>query len=219
VSPLPPTRRLKLCYVTDRKALSSVQGEQIRLLLEKIESAAQAGVDWIQIREKDLAGRELAALVAEALRRIPRSCRILVNDRVDVAMAAGADGVHLGESSLPVSEAKRIVREKISNEDFLLGASAHSLESVREAEKAGADYAIFGPVYETPSKTIFGKAQGTDRLAAVCVSVSIPVLAIGGITVQNTRECVAAGACGIAAIRLFQDSTNLEELVQQLRMV
>jgi thiamine-phosphate pyrophosphorylase len=218
VSLLPPTRKLKLCYVTDRRALSSVDGEQIRLLLEKIESSAQAGVDWIQIREKDLAGRELAALAAETLRRVPRSCRILVNDRVDVAIAAGADGVHLGESSVPVAEAKRIAREK-TWKDFLVGASAHSLESVQAAEKAGADYAIFGPVYDTPSKAIFGKAQGTDRLAAVCASVSIPVLAIGGITVQNARECVAPGASGIAAIRLFQDSTNVEELVQQLRAI
>jgi thiamine-phosphate pyrophosphorylase len=187
------------------------------LLLEKIESAARAGVDWIQIREKDLPARELAALVAEALRRVPRSCRILVNDRVDVAIAAGTGGVHLGESSVPVSEAKRIVKEKIPRKDFLVGASVHSFESVQEAEKAGADYAIFGPVYETPTKAVFGKPQGTELLATACASASIPVLAIGGITLQNASECSAAGASGIAAIRLFQNCTNLEELLKELR--
>ena len=96
---------MKLCYVTDRKALAGSGEAQVRALLEKIERAARAGVDWIQIREKDLCGRELVALVSEALRRVPSSCRVLVNDRLDVALAAGADGVHLGEHSLPVEEA------------------------------------------------------------------------------------------------------------------
>jgi thiamine-phosphate pyrophosphorylase len=203
--------------VTDRNALC-VYEDQTRLLLEKMEAAARAGVDWIQIREKDLPARELVALVAETLRRVPHSCRILVNDRVDVAIVAGAGGVHLGESGVPISEAKRIVREKIPGKDFLVGASVHSLESIQAAEKAAADYAIFGPVYETPSKTAFGQPQGVDRLAEACESIAIPVLAIGGITVQNARECAAAGASGIAAIRLFQDSIALEEVVHQLRV-
>jgi thiamine-phosphate pyrophosphorylase len=205
--------------VTDRKALCSVPGEQVQLLLEKMERAARTGVDWIQIREKDLPARELATLVVEVLRRVPRSCRILVNDRVDVAIAAGAGGVHLGESGVPVSDAKRLVRERIPGKDFLVGASAHSMESIEEAEKAGADYAIFGPVYETPSKAIFGKPQGAHHLSIACASVAIPVLAIGGVTPQNVRECAAAGASGIAAIRLFQDSTDWEKLLQELRAI
>ncbi len=206
-----------MCYVTDRRALSSAPGEQTRLLLEKMESVADAGAAWIQVREKDLPGRELAALLAEALRRIPHSCRIQVNDRVDVAIAVGAGGVHLGESSLPVSEAKRIVRERIPGADFLVGVSVHSLEPAEAAQRAGADYAIFGPVFKTPSKTAFGHPQGVNQLAEVCKGVSIPVLAIGGITLQNARECAMAGASGIAAIRLFQDTEDLEPLLRELR--
>lgn len=212
-----PIRKLTVCYVTDRKALASSAEEQIRALLGKMESAARAGVDWIQIREKDLTGRELAALVTEAVRRVPTSCRILVNDRLDVAMACGGRGVHLGEKSLPVEEAKRFVREKNLGDDFWVGASAHSLKAVQAAAKSGADYVIFGPVYETPSKVTFGKPQGIDRLAEVCRAVSIPVMAIGGITVDNAGECLAAGASGIAAIRMFQDAIDPEKLLQALR--
>src|SRR6516164_6559689 len=109
---------MKVCYVTDRKALSAAPGEQTRLLLEKMESAARAGVDWIQIREKDMCGRELADLVLEALRRIPRACRILLNDRLDVALGARAGGVHLAESSVPVADAKRLVAGKAGGADF-----------------------------------------------------------------------------------------------------
>jgi thiamine-phosphate pyrophosphorylase len=203
--------------VTDRKALSSAAGETTRLLPEKMESAARAGVDWIQIREKDLSGRVLFDLTRAALRRVPRSCRIVVNDRLDVAIAAGAGGVHLGESSIPVSEAKQIVREENREADFLVGVSVHSLESAQAAEKSGADYLIFGPVFETPSKVAFGQPQGVDALAKVCESVSIPVLAIGGISAQEIRKCVAAGSSGIAAIRLFQDEPNLQGLLQELR--
>jgi thiamine-phosphate pyrophosphorylase len=203
--------------VTDRKALSSLPREQTRLLLEKMESAAREGADWIQVREKDLSGRELAALVAEALRRISRSCRILVNDRLDVAIAVGAGGVHLGESSVSVSEAKRMVREKIPGADFLLGVSVHSPELAQAAQRSGADYAIFGPVFATPSKAAFGRPQGVVQLAEVCKSASIPVLAIGGIATENARECVTAGASGIAAIRLFQDTEDLEQLLRELR--
>jgi thiamine-phosphate pyrophosphorylase len=208
---------MKVCYVTNRKELAAAVAEQTRLLLEKMESAANGGVDWIQIREKDLSGRELAALTAEALRRVPRSCRILVNDRLDVALACGAGGAHLGESSLPVAEAKRLAREKVSGADFLVGASVHSLESAQAATQAGADYLIFGPVYETPSKLALGLPQGVERLGAICRGVSIPVLAIGGVTRQNAQDCVQAGASGIAAIRLLQGAENAEQLVRELR--
>jgi thiamine-phosphate pyrophosphorylase len=208
---------MKLCYVTNRKELSAVVAEQTRLLLEKMESAARAGVDWLQIREKDLSGRELAALAAAALRRIPRSCGILVNDRLDVALACGAGGVHLSEASLPVADAKRLARESIPGADFLVGASVHSLGSALAAEQDGADYLIFGPVYETPSKLAFGQSQGLERLGEICRRISTPVLAIGGITARNAHRCVEAGASGIAAIRLFQNEENLDELVGRLR--
>jgi len=208
---------MKLCYVTDRKALAGSAEEQIRLLLEKMESAARAGVDWIQVREKDLSGRELAALVSEALRRVPNSCRVLVNDRLDVACATRACGVHLGEQSLPVDHAKRLVREREFAREFLVGVSTHSAEAARVAEGNGADYVIFGPVYETPSKAAYGPAQGLERLAEVCRSVSIPVIAIGGITMENARDCRAAGPAGIAAIRLFQEAADVATVVRAMR--
>lgn len=207
---------MTLCYVTDRKAFAGSPQEQIRALIAKMESAASAGVDCIQIREKDLPARELAAIVEAALRRIPRSCRILVNDRLDVAAACGAGGVHLGERSVPVEQAKRFVREKKLGDDFLVGVSVHSLESAQLAEQAAADYIIFGPVYGTPSKVALGQPQGTDRLANVCENVSIPVMAIGGIAPRNLRDCMNAGASGIAAIRMFQDADDVHGLVQAL---
>jgi thiamine-phosphate pyrophosphorylase len=205
---------MRLCYVTDRKALFAHADEQTKRLLQKMEAAAHAGIDWIQIREKDLSGRELAVLVAEALRRIPRSCRILVNDRLDVALAVGAGGVHLGESSVPALEAKRMVKDRLGSADFLVGVSTHSLESVKAAEQFGADYVFFGPIFKTPSKIVLGKPQGLERLAKVCKNASIPVLAIGGISATAARGCIEAGASGIAAIRLFQDTENLEDLIR-----
>jgi len=208
---------MTLCYVTDRKGLSASPGQQADALVEKIEIAARAGVDWIQVREKDLSGRALAALVLQAFERVPAGCRILVNDRLDVAYALEADGVHLGEGSLPVQEARRLVRDRKQARDFLVGASTHSLEAAFAAEKAGADYVIFGPVYATPSKALFGPPQGIERLAEVCHTVSLPALAIGGITVENARACVEAGAAGIAAIRLFQNAEDVAAVVRALR--
>jgi thiamine-phosphate pyrophosphorylase len=196
---------MKLCYVTDRKALSGTSDEQIHLLLTKIEAAAKRGVDWVQIREKDLSAAELTSLVTEALRRVPAKCRILVNDRLDVAIASGAGGVHLGEQSIPVQEAKRLLRDRRVSPDFLAGVSVHSLAFAQAAEKSGADYLNFGPVFETPSKAAMGSPQGIEKLAHVCAGVSIPVFAIGGINARNAPQCQAAGAAGIAAIRMFQD--------------
>jgi thiamine-phosphate pyrophosphorylase len=207
---------MKLCYVTDRRALPGSPEEQIRSLLERVESAAHIGMDWIQIREKDLSARALAALAGEAVRRVPPSCRVLINDRMDVALAVGAGGVHLGENSMPVEEARRYLEERNSPRDFFVGVSTHSLESVRAAERSGADYVIFGPVYETPSKTAFGPPQGLERLSKACENVAIPVLAIGGITLQNAGACLAAGASGVAAIRLFQDADDVAGVVKAL---
>jgi thiamine-phosphate pyrophosphorylase len=187
-----------------------------KLQLEKIAQAANAGVDWIQLREKDLSGRALAEFAELAIARGGSSSAVLVNDRVDVACGVGASGVHLGEHSLPAGEARRFVSQRCTRENFLVGVSTHSLEGALQAEKAGADYAIFGPVYATPSKAGFGKPQGAQRLREVCHRVAIPVLAIGGITLENTKDCLAAGAAGIAAIRLFQDAANLENLVREL---
>jgi thiamine-phosphate pyrophosphorylase len=180
-----------------------------------------AGVDWVQIRETDLPARQLAALVREALRRTRTvdSTRILVNDRVDVALAEGAAGVHLGESSLPVHEVKSLIRSRVSGRDILVGVSCHSLESAKSAATGGADYILFGPIFATPSKAAFGEPQGVARLAEICGALTIPVLAIGGITLENAGACFRAGAAGIAAIRLFQDATDPAAVMQALRHI
>ena len=215
--PLLPTRRPLLCYVTDRRNLAGASALAGDLQLQKIEQAAKAGVDWIQLREKDLSGRELAAFTGQALARAACGSSILVNDRVDVAFASGASGVHLGEHSLPAEEAKRLVRQRCAKKRFIVGVSVHSLEGANQAEQSGADYVFFGPVYATPSKAAFGPAQGVERLQEICKRAKIPVLAIGGITLANAGECLALGAAGIAAIRLFQDAANLDDLVAELR--
>jgi thiamine-phosphate pyrophosphorylase len=148
--------------------------------------------------------------------------RIFVNDRLDVAIAERAAGVHLGENSLPIAEAKRLlqVSQNLSPEnrpgEFLAGVSCHSLSSAQAAADAGADYIFFGPVFPTPSKRIFGPAQGLERLGEVCRAVSIPVLAIGGINAENAAHCLAAGASGIAAIRMFQQPHELPSFLDAL---
>ena len=221
------TSGLLLCYVTDRHSLVGFEARDAQKThLLKIEAAAAAGVDWIQIREKDLSGRQCGLLTREALQRAAKSLasnaaptRILVNDRLDVALSEGAGGVHLGENSLPLPEAKRLVKAQALNRHFLIGVSCHSLDAARSAASGGADYLFFGPVFATPWKAAFGAPQGLERLAEVCRAVSIPVLAIGGITLANASACLAAGASGIAAIRLFQDAPDITSLVQSLRQL
>ena len=214
-----------LCYVTDRKSLPPTTGarpDPLGALLERVEQAVRAGVDWIQLREKDFEGRALFDLTARALaisaaaRGAEKRTRILVNERLDVAWAAGAAGVHLGEDSLPVADVVRW-KNQAGRGDFLVGASCHSLERAVEAAAAGAGYILFGPVFATPSKAAFGPPQGLQKLGEVCRAVSIPVLAIGGITQENAAACIEAGAAGIAAIRLFQEAQDLEGLLRRIQ--
>ena len=163
-------------------------------------------MDWIQIREKDLEARSLAELVRLAINTVRGTeTRILVNDRLDVALAADAAGVHLGESSLAV-ESVAEWRRTAGHVEFRIGVSCHSAEAARAAERDGADYIFFGPVFATPSKAAFGPPQGIEHLREACAAVRIPVLAIGGVTLENAASCFEAGAAGIAAIRLFQES-------------
>lgn len=183
-------------------------------LVARIGAAARAGVDWIQIREKDPSGREWMELTKRAVREIREvagsQARVIVNDRLDVAIAAGADGVHLGEKSISVRDAREYRERMAKRREFLIGASSHSIEQAMAAETDGADYVFFGPVFATPSKGEFGEPQGVEKLAAVCERVKIPVLAIGGITAENARECAKAGAAGVAAIRAFQEPREEE---------
>jgi thiamine-phosphate pyrophosphorylase len=208
--------------VTDRHNFAATDAREAQeILLLKIEAAADAGVDWIQIREKDLSGKDCSSLTREALQRAAARktapARILVNDRLDVAISQTAGGVHLGENSLPLAEVKRLVENRGNRKDFLIGVSCHSMEAARAAASGGADYLFFGPIFATPSKAAFGAPQGLERLTEICRAVSLPVLAIGGITLENTADCLAAGASGIAAIRLFQDVEDMTSLVQSLR--
>ena len=213
-----------LCYVTDRNGLPGIRSAGD--FSDRISPAVTCGVDWVQIREKDMSSPELCE-IARALtlsgrkagmRQLERCCaKIIVNDRLDVALAAGAAGVHLGGESLRVAEINKLRATSVFPERFLVGASCHSLEDVREAERDGADYVFFGPVFTTPSKEKFGAPQGIERLAETSRSVKIPVIAIGGITAENAASCVRAGAAGVAAIRMFQEAENLQEMVRALR--
>jgi thiamine-phosphate pyrophosphorylase len=190
-----------------------------------MEALASAGVDWIQLREKDLSAKDLARVTRESVRRGAAhsegfaAARILVNDRLDVALAVRTGGVHLGENGLPVAEAKRLVEAHASGKDFLVGVSCHSLEAAKSAAGDGASYLLFGPIFATPSKAAFGAPQGLGPLAEVCRSVAIPVLAIGGVTLENAAACCAAGASGIAAIRLFQDAPDPAGVISALRQL
>jgi thiamine-phosphate pyrophosphorylase len=181
------------CYITDRRSLA--QGES---LLEALARNAAAGVDWIQIREKDLAARELFDLTRQALEAAP-GASILVNSRVDVALAAGAAGAHLPSHS----PAPRLWRT-VTPAGFLLGVSCHTVEEVREAAAEGADYALFGPVFDPLSKPADLPRRGLEELARAAGAVRMPVLALGGITAQNASDCRSAGAAGVAGITMFQ---------------
>jgi len=210
-----------VCYVTDRESLGDdVAATRTAGVLSKIQQAIAAGVDWVQIRERDLSARDLLSLACRAVRAAAETrtadVRVVINDRADMALAAGAAGVHLGGESLPVPEFVRWCRAGQAPLNWLIGVSCHSLERAREAESAGASYVFFGPVFDTPSKRAFGSPQGVRNLAEVCQAVEIPVLAIGGVDGSNAGECLRAGATGIAAIRLFQQPTALSELMRTI---
>jgi thiamine-phosphate pyrophosphorylase len=191
----------------------------LRSLQDSIRCAAAAGADWIQIRERDLEARSLVELARFAAAETrATSAHVFVNDRLDVALAAAAAGVHLGEKSLPLETVVEW-RRSAGRSDFLIGVSCHSLESARAAGRGGANFIFFGPVFATPSKAAFGAPQGIERLREVCATVEIPVLAIGGVNLENARACIAAGAAGVAAIRLFQEAADSAELAAQLKAV
>ena len=202
-----------LCYVTDRKLLPVPQTEA---LLAAVRRAATAGVDWIQIREKDLSARAQALLARETVASVRGTAtRILINERLDVALAVGAGGIHLGAESLPVAEVAGWCAKNAPI--FVVGASCHSLAEAQLAEQHGANYIVFGPVFSTPSKLAYGPPQGLGCLEEVCRNLKIPVLAIGGVTLENACECLGVGAAGIAGIRLFQDASDLPALILSLR--
>jgi thiamine-phosphate pyrophosphorylase len=188
-----------LYLITDRLALGS--GDN---LLKVVEKALRGGVRAVQLREKDLPTRELVELASQ-MRDLTRRyrARLLVNDRVDVALAVGADGVHLGHQSLPVAEVRRLL-----GPEKLIGVSTHQLEEILPAAFQGADFLTFSPVYFTPSKACYGPPQGLERLQSACQTSPIPVFALGGIRPEKLPELRAAGASGIAAISAILDAKD-----------
>lgn len=184
--------------------------------VEAIRLAAAAGCQLIQIREKDLSARALTEFTREAIVAAhPHGAKIFVNDRLDVAMAAKADGVHLRITSLAVADIREVTKSnKLGN--FLIGASTHSIAEATQAQTDGADFIVCGPVYDTPSKREYGSPLGLENLAEVCRTVELPVLALGGITLKNFREPLQHGAAGIAAIGLFTDLARLQTVTSTI---
>ena len=179
----------KLYLITDRKMVKGPLVEAVRLALE-------GGVQAVQLREKDLPIRELLVL-AQELRAVTRAfgAKLFINDRVDVAVAVGADGVHLGTESIPVSAARKVVGQRM-----LIGVSTHSLEEAEAAEEGGADFITFGPIFETPSKAKYGLPVGLNAMKMCLREVNIPLFAIGGVHSGNIQQIITSGAHGVAMI-------------------
>jgi thiamine-phosphate pyrophosphorylase len=216
-----------LYYITDRRQLP---GEQPNALLRRIAEAARAGVDYIQLREKDLCSRELERLARECVGVVRENSpltKLLINARTDVALACDADGVHLPDGDLPASEV-RALWMKVSHRAPLIGVSAHSVADVRYAESHGADFAVLAPIFEKVQTT--AKGIGLAALREACSALAAPgdveapyqggfhVLALGGVNLANAADCLRAGAAGVAGIRLFQ-SGDVAEAVRRLRAV
>jgi len=215
-----------LYYITDRQQFHGPEPRRRELLLAKIAEAARAGVDYVQLREKDLSTRDLESLAREAViicreTRNPKcETKLLINSRSDVALAAGADGVHLRSDDIRASDARAVwssvlIRHStLDTRHFLIAVSCHTADEVRQAEAQGADFAVFGPVFEKVGTSI---RVGLDALRAAC-SGHMPVLAVGGITLANASACREAGAAGIAAIRLFQQN-DVFRVAEELRRI
>ena len=209
-----------LYYITDRTQFPGDESARQEALLARIAEAARWGVDYIQLREKDLSARELESLAKRAVgavRTNSSATKLFINSRLDVAIAAGADGVHLrSHGDLAASDA-RVIFAKCGVHDPIIACSCHTLEEVALAESHGADFAVFAPVFEKDGV----RAAGLEGLRAVCrremsASSKMPVLALGGVTAKNAAACIEAGAAGVAGIRLFQ-SGDIGKAVATLR--
>ena len=221
--------RCLLYYITDRAQFPGDERARRRALLAKVAEAARAGVDYIQLREKDLSARELEMLSRDALTAVRNSTplrtgkrelrtRLLINSRTDVALAAGADGVHLRSDDIAPHEVRHVVEASAhrppATDHFLVAASCHTAADVFRAESENADFAVFAPVFGKRGSAGTPPA-GLAALREAC-RAKIRVLALGGVTVENAASCLEAGAAGVAAIRLFQEN-KIEDVVRALR--
>ena len=221
-----------LHYITDRKVFPGEEAERRRHLLEKIAEAARCGIDYIQLREKDLTARELESLAREAVNTVrearrPRTenrelrTRLLINSRTDVALVAGADGVHLRSDDVSPSDVREAWKcdagapaRETASQHPIIGVSCHSLDDVTQAAKNRANFAVFAAVFEKKDSETSIPA-GLSALQAAC-SMGIPVFALGGVTLANAQSCIDVGAEGIAGIRLFQEN-DIAEVVRTIR--
>jgi thiamine-phosphate pyrophosphorylase len=205
---------LLLYNISDRTQFPGTEHQRREQLIARIAEAARAGIDFIQLREKDLPSRELEELARAIVQRVREArggARVLINSRTDIAIAAGADGVHLRSSDVSPADVRRIWKTAGLQSAPVVAVSCHTEQEVHAAKMAGADFVVFGPV--------FGKSGtpgvGLPALRGACVH-EIPVLALGGVNDENFRSCIEAGAAGVAGIRLFQEG-DLSATVSQLR--
>lgn len=203
----PETIDFRLYLITDRKLVARHPS-----LVTAVEEALKGGVKAVQLREKELGARELLDM-AYKMRYLTKryNARLFINDRVDVAMAVGADGVHLGQESMPPSAAK-----KASKNGLIVGVSAHSPDEAKAAMNEGADFITFGPVYPTPSKMRYGEPIGITALKDICPAINIPVFAIGGITPERLREVKDCGCYGAAVISAILSSDDIKKTAEKL---
>src|SRR5208337_683539 len=221
--------RCLLYYITDRSQFRGDESARRRALLAKVAEAARAGVDYIQLREKDLSARDLETLARDALSAVRNSAplrtenrelrsRLLINSRTDVALAAGADGVHLRADDVALHEVRQVLEvsahRPLTTDHFLVAASCHTAADVFHAESEAADFAVFAPVFGKRG-TAGTPPAGLAALREAC-RAKIRVFALGGVTIENAASCLKAGAAGIAAIRLFQEN-KIEDVVRALR--
>jgi len=190
------------------------ESQEFSSILNLVEAATAAEVSLVQLREKALSARVLYEL---ALRSVAitsgTSTRLLVNDRFDIALAAGADGVQLTSISMPADAVRRTCGSQ-----FLIGVSAHSFKEAETARERQADFVLFGPVFETESKRSFGAPQGLTKLREITHELNeFPVIAIGGISVDSAAECVEAGAIGVAGITMLSDPATISSVVDSIR--
>ena len=237
----PTTDRCLLYYITDRTAFAADEPTRRRRVLEKIAEAAHTGVDYIQLREKDLTTQELESLSREAVQAVrearnlapwPLTPVLLVNSRTDVALTAGADGVQLRSDDISPKDVRDIwtacgadlarsgvegaPASELAPKSPIIGVSCRSQDEVAAAQEKGATFAVFAPIFE--KKDIIGTPPaGLGQLREAC-RIPIPVFALGGITLANARFCLEAGAAGIAAIRLFQEN-DVATVVDRLRQL